>query len=59
MKIKILRGTVVSGKAVKTGDVIDCPEADALMLIVLNKAEVAKELPVEKAPSKLTKKGKK
>lgn len=41
MRIRIIRNTVCSGKAVEIGDVLDVPEGEALLLMRMGKAERA------------------
>ena len=46
MKIKILRGTVAGGVAVRPGDIVDASKADAKLLIAIGKAEAYVPAPV-------------
>lgn len=45
MKIRILRDTVVGGKAVKAGQVVEASEADSRYLLAAKKAEVVADAP--------------
>ena len=49
MQIKITRNTVAAERAVKVGQVIDLPEAEARMLIAIRKAEAVVDQPPEPA----------
>ena len=45
MRIKLLRGVVIDGRAGKPGDVVDCPDWQGNYLVRTQKAEMAADAP--------------
>lgn len=48
MKVEILRGVMIKGEPASADSIVDLPDAEAYMLISMNKAKKAEE--VEVAP---------